>query len=170
MLGYDGKMATNGIPKGDKPTDEFTRRQMDKYLNKISGPLIDRIDIHVEVPKVPYRELAGKKRGTDSATMRQQVITARLRQGPARRTHDRRSRRRRCAHRPARRRGHSVPPLRPAALGTARQRVRTPLAEAREAGFNLTQSISTRRRTRDTGSSDPAARPVETGHLCNASR
>ncbi len=49
----------------------------DKYLAKLSGPLLDRIDIHVEVPTVPYRELTGKQHGTDSATMRDQVVRAR---------------------------------------------------------------------------------------------
>ena len=45
----------------------------EKYLAKLSGPLLDRIDIHVEVPAVPYRELTGRQPGTDSATMREQV-------------------------------------------------------------------------------------------------
>ena len=49
----------------------------DKYLQKLSGPLLDRIDIHVEVPAVPYRELTSRRAGTDSATMRQQVLGAR---------------------------------------------------------------------------------------------
>src|SRR6185436_14268957 len=49
----------------------------DKYLQKLSGPLLDRIDIHVEVPAVPYRELTGKQSGTSSATMREQVQRAR---------------------------------------------------------------------------------------------
>ncbi len=49
----------------------------DKYLAKLSGPLLDRIDIHVEVPAVPYRELTSRKGGTDSATMRQSVIAVR---------------------------------------------------------------------------------------------
>ncbi len=49
----------------------------DKYLAKLSGPLLDRIDIHVEVPAVPYQELTGRRLGTTSATMRQQVIQAR---------------------------------------------------------------------------------------------
>jgi magnesium chelatase family protein len=49
----------------------------DKYLEKLSGPLLDRIDIHVEVPAVPYPELTGKRKGTDSATMREQVARAR---------------------------------------------------------------------------------------------
>jgi magnesium chelatase family protein len=49
----------------------------DRYLDKLSGPLLDRIDIHVEVPAVPYPELTGKNKGTDSATMRQRVLGAR---------------------------------------------------------------------------------------------
>jgi len=52
-------------------------RQRDRYLNKLSGPLLDRIDIHVEVPAVPYRELTGRHSGTDSLTMRAQVQRAR---------------------------------------------------------------------------------------------
>lgn len=54
--------------------------QIDKYLARISGPLIDRIDIHIEVPAVPYRELRGDRDGTPSAEMREQVIAARRRQ------------------------------------------------------------------------------------------
>jgi magnesium chelatase family protein len=52
-------------------------RVRDKYLDKLSGPLLDRIDLHVEVPAVPYTELTGKRPGTDSATMRKQVSVAR---------------------------------------------------------------------------------------------
>ena len=52
-------------------------RERDRYLDKLSGPLLDRIDIHVEVPAVPYPELTGKTRGTDSATMRKRVQAAR---------------------------------------------------------------------------------------------
>jgi len=51
--------------------------QIERYLARISGPLLDRIDIHVEVPPVPFRELADDQTGTDSATMRQQVVEAR---------------------------------------------------------------------------------------------
>lgn len=52
-------------------------RARDKYLSKLSGPLLDRIDIHIEVPAVPYRELTGRSHGTDTATMRSQVLAAR---------------------------------------------------------------------------------------------
>jgi magnesium chelatase family protein len=69
--------AMNPTPKGHKPNDEVSQRQMERYLSRISGPLIDRVDLHVEVPQVPYHELTGRKNGTDSATLRQQVSAAR---------------------------------------------------------------------------------------------
>lgn len=72
--------AMNPTPKGSKPTDDVSQRAMDKYMAKISGPLIDRVDIHVEVPPVPYQQLTGTKNGTDSATLRAKVIEARQRQ------------------------------------------------------------------------------------------
>jgi magnesium chelatase family protein len=51
--------------------------QIERYLRKISGPLLDRIDLHVEVPAVPFQELAGAQLGQSSADMRQQVLQAR---------------------------------------------------------------------------------------------
>ena len=51
--------------------------QIDKYLSRISGPLIDRIDIHIEVPPVPYRELRAEQNGSGSEEMRLQVERAR---------------------------------------------------------------------------------------------
>ncbi len=69
--------AMNPTPKGAKPTDQAGQREMDRYLARISGPLIDRIDIHVEVNAVPYKQLAAAPDGTDSATMRHRVIAAR---------------------------------------------------------------------------------------------
>ena len=54
--------------------------QVERYLSRISGPLLDRIDIHVEVPPVPFRELSNDKVGTNSQTMRECVIAARERQ------------------------------------------------------------------------------------------
>jgi magnesium chelatase family protein len=54
--------------------------QIERYMSKISGPLLDRIDIHIEVAAVPFKELSTGPRGTDSAAMCQQVEGARRRQ------------------------------------------------------------------------------------------
>lgn len=51
--------------------------QIERYLSRISGPLLDRIDIHIEVPAVPFRELSDDKPGTTSETMREKVASAR---------------------------------------------------------------------------------------------
>jgi len=72
--------AMNPTPKGKAGTDEVSQRQMERYLSRLSGPLVDRIDIHVEVPPVPYKQMAGEPNGTDSATLRELVIAARARQ------------------------------------------------------------------------------------------
>jgi len=48
-----------------------------KYLNKISGPLLDRIDLHVEVTPVPFSALATHTAGENSASIRERVIKAR---------------------------------------------------------------------------------------------
>ena len=48
-----------------------------KYLNKVSGPLLDRIDIHIEVTPVPFSELSAERTTEKSATMRERVIVAR---------------------------------------------------------------------------------------------
>jgi len=46
-------------------------------MSRISGPLLDRIDIHIEVPAVPFNELTGGPPGTSSAEIRAQVEQAR---------------------------------------------------------------------------------------------
>jgi len=51
--------------------------QIERYLGKLSGPLLDRLDIHIEVPAVPFRELSDKTTGTNSAQMREDVLRAR---------------------------------------------------------------------------------------------
>src|SRR5438067_2505671 len=48
-----------------------------RYLSKISGPLLDRIDIHIEVPAVAYKELRANGVGDSSADIRQRVERAR---------------------------------------------------------------------------------------------
>jgi magnesium chelatase family protein len=45
-----------------------------KYLNKISGPLLDRIDLHVEVTPVSFNELSSERKTEDSNTIREKVI------------------------------------------------------------------------------------------------
>jgi magnesium chelatase family protein len=44
-----------------------------RYLSKIFGPLLDRIDLHVEVPAVPFKELRAKEESAGSAEMRERV-------------------------------------------------------------------------------------------------
>ncbi len=57
-----------------------TTRDRDSYMAKLSGPLLDRIDLHAEVGQVPHAELMQKGRGTDTATMAEQVRLARRQQ------------------------------------------------------------------------------------------
>lgn len=57
-----------------------TRGQISKYRQKLSGPLLDRIDLQIQVPRLKPEELAAKPDGETSATVRQRVITARIRQ------------------------------------------------------------------------------------------
>ncbi len=76
--------AMNPCPCGNygNPTQECTCSavQIQKYAGKISGPLLDRIDIHVEVPAVKYAELASKRTGESSQCIRSRVIAARTMQ------------------------------------------------------------------------------------------
>jgi magnesium chelatase family protein len=48
-----------------------------KYLNKVSGPLLDRIDLHVEVTPVSFNELSNQSKGEPSTNIRERVIKAR---------------------------------------------------------------------------------------------
>lgn len=69
--------AMNPTPKGDVEPGEVGQRAMERYLSRLSGPLLDRIDIHVEAPAVPWKELSQAPRGTTSAQMRDQTRKAR---------------------------------------------------------------------------------------------
>ena len=48
-----------------------------RYLNKVSGPLLDRIDLHVEVTPVTFDEMTAARKSEDSTTVRERVVTAR---------------------------------------------------------------------------------------------
>ncbi len=64
--------------KGDPYHDcRCTPGQIQKYMSKISGPLLDRIDIHIEVAAVPYEKLAGEPTGESSSEIRPRVNRAR---------------------------------------------------------------------------------------------
>lgn len=69
--------AMNPTPKGHLEAGEVGQRAMERYLSRLSGPLLDRIDIHVEAPAVPFRELSSAPRGSSTAQMRDLVLGAR---------------------------------------------------------------------------------------------
>jgi magnesium chelatase family protein len=52
-------------------------REIQNYLGRISGPLLDRIDLHIEVPQVKFREMSSTQTGETSAQIRERVIAAR---------------------------------------------------------------------------------------------
>jgi len=73
--------AMNPTPDGKMPGESrSTPREIQNYLGRISGPLLDRIDLHVEVPQVKFREIAGDRTGETSAQIRERVVAARKRQ------------------------------------------------------------------------------------------
>src|SRR6185369_9322106 len=51
--------------------------QIERYMGRISGPLLDRIDLHLEIPGVPFQELSANADGTSSVVMREQVSRVR---------------------------------------------------------------------------------------------
>src|SRR2546428_6309968 len=73
--------AMNPTPDGKMPGESrCSPREIQNYLNRISGPLLDRIDIHVEAPAVKFREITAERTGETSAQIRERVVTARRRQ------------------------------------------------------------------------------------------
>ena len=73
--------AMNPTPDGKMPGEsKCSPREIRNYLGRISGPLLDRIDLHIEVPPVKFREIAGDRTGETSAQIRERVIAARQRQ------------------------------------------------------------------------------------------
>jgi magnesium chelatase family protein len=76
--------AMNPCPCGyfnDKSREcQCTPPMMQRYVSRVSGPLLDRIDIHIEVPAVQYRELRAGQANEGSAEIRARVLAARVRQ------------------------------------------------------------------------------------------
>jgi magnesium chelatase family protein len=73
--------AMNPCPCGyfgsDSRRCKCTPGKIARYLSKVSGPLVDRIDIHIDVPAISFRKLRSKSGRLGSATMRLDVVTAR---------------------------------------------------------------------------------------------
>ncbi|HUW19526.1 MAG TPA: YifB family Mg chelatase-like AAA ATPase [Sedimentisphaerales bacterium] len=73
--------AMNPCPCGYFGSDarrcKCTPGQIERYISKISGPLVDRIDIHIDVPAVVFSKLRSKASQLDSATMKRDVVRAR---------------------------------------------------------------------------------------------
>ncbi len=70
----------NPSPSGyfpDDPNNTSSFSEMQRYMNKLSGPLLDRIDIHIEVQKVEFEQLSDKRKGEDSKLIRERVLNAR---------------------------------------------------------------------------------------------
>src|SRR5688572_22717497 len=68
-------------PDGKMPHEsKCSPREIQNYLGRISGPLLDRIDLHIEVPAVKFREMTSERPGETSAQIRERVIAARTRQ------------------------------------------------------------------------------------------
>ena len=73
--------AMNPTPDGKLPGEsKCSPREIQNYLSRISGPLLDRIDLHIEVPAVKFREMTSEIAGETSAQIRERVIAARQRQ------------------------------------------------------------------------------------------
>jgi magnesium chelatase family protein len=73
--------AMNPTPDGKMPGESrSSHREIQNYLGRISGPLLDRIDIHVEVPEVKFRDITSEHNGEASSEIRARVVEARKRQ------------------------------------------------------------------------------------------
>jgi magnesium chelatase family protein len=70
--------AMNPTPDGKMPGEsKNSPREIQNYLGRISGPLLDRIDLHIEVPQVKFREMSAAQTGETSEQIRERVVTAR---------------------------------------------------------------------------------------------
>jgi len=68
-------------PDGKMPGESRSSpREIQNYLGRISGPLLDCIDLHIEVPQVKFRDISAGQTGGTSAVIRGRVVAARQRQ------------------------------------------------------------------------------------------
>jgi magnesium chelatase family protein len=73
--------AMNPTPDGKMPGESRSSpREIQNYLGRISGPLLDRIDLHIEVPAVKFQEITSERTGEMSSEIRSRVVAARRRQ------------------------------------------------------------------------------------------
>ncbi|MGA4645013.1 YifB family Mg chelatase-like AAA ATPase [Limisphaera sp. 4302-co] len=73
--------AMNPTPDGKMPGESrCSPREIQNYLNRVSGPLLDRIDLHIEVPAVKFRQIASDHPAEPSSAIRARVMAARRRQ------------------------------------------------------------------------------------------
>jgi len=84
QLGWHGKKATQGCACGFRGDPlrgcRCTPNQLAQYHARLSGPFLDRIDLHVDVAPVKYRELGGTQNGESSAAVATRIAVARERQ------------------------------------------------------------------------------------------
>jgi magnesium chelatase family protein len=68
----------NPTPDGKMPAESrSTPHEIQRYLGRISGPLLDRIDIHIEVPAVKFRQISEARPRESSSAIRERVVAAR---------------------------------------------------------------------------------------------
>jgi magnesium chelatase family protein len=73
--------AMNPTPDGKMPAESRSSpREIQSYLGRISGPLLDRIDLHIEVPAVKFHDITSERNGETSVQIRERVVVARKRQ------------------------------------------------------------------------------------------
>ncbi|MFH1790651.1 MAG: ATP-binding protein, partial [Candidatus Omnitrophota bacterium] len=80
VCAFSGYACPCGYFTDPKKACHCTPPEIQRYLSKISGPLLDRIDIHIEVPRLKYEDLSRKRSGEESALIRERVNRARATQ------------------------------------------------------------------------------------------
>jgi magnesium chelatase family protein len=78
MLVASMNPSPSGFFNDPKNTKTSSSIEMNRYMSKISGPLLDRIDIHIEVTPVPFEKLSDDRKTETSKTIRERVTAARM--------------------------------------------------------------------------------------------